>query len=320
MDSHFPNSTNAASGRDRPMPPYPMQQWGFPLQHMPAYPMQQWGFPPVQMPMPMHYPQFPGFPGHARSEHPRPAHARSEHPRPAHSRSAHARSEHQRPAHSRSAPVPRKNTGQKFSVDSDHRLDTLRPFAFACKNAFVKLQKHIDTSIEHLTPEKESVIVRGLDCKDMYEFVSSDGRPQKWALHTLMYGKMSENFTERENTHYQYGIISPFVAMQLFYQRNGFFVTNESDPKKGHKLIIIVRRVRQDAERLWHGHNLIPEDSNTNIASLTNFYLASITDAVKFVDTVFASRAAAATSAAEDDHEDDHEDDKEDDHEEYIKV
>ena len=211
-----------------------------------------------------------------------------------------------RQAYPAAAPMqPRRNTGQKFSAERVHRQDTLRPFAFACKNAFVRLQKHIDSAIEHLTPEKEFVTVRGLDCKDMYEFASSDGRPQKWALHTLMYGKMSESFTERENTHQKYGIISPFVALQLFYERKGFFVTNESDPEKGHKLIIIVRHAHQDTERLWHGQNLMPEDSDENTSTLTNFYLASIADAVKFVDTVFASRAATATAAAEDDEEDD---------------
>jgi hypothetical protein len=298
MDTRFPNFTNTA-GHNRPMPPYPMQQWGFPSQYMPAYPMQQWGFPPQHMPVPMHYPQFPGFPSHGRPTDTRPAHGR-----PAHGRPTDARPEDTRPKHTRSGPVPRKNTGQKFSVENSHRSDILRPFAHACKTAFVHLRKHIDSSIEHLSPEKKFIIVRGLDCKDKYDFVSSDGRPQEWALHTVLYGKMSESFTERENTHHQYGIISPFVALQMFYKRKGFFVTNESDPVKGHKLIIIVRRVQQDAERLWHGQNLMPEDSDINIATMTNFYLASIVDAVKFIDTVFASRAAAAAASTDDKEED----------------
>ena len=260
--------------------------------------MQPWGFAPYTV-----FPARVNVPTHAahlQSSH-RPTH------QPTHAQQTHAQQTHHRVMHSHPAPTQTlKNTGRKFSAARVHRHDTLRPFAFACKNAFVRLQNHIDSSIDHLTDEKDFVTVRGLDCKDMYEFVSSDGRPQKWALHTLMYGKMSESFTERENTHHLYGIISPFVALQLFYQSKGFVVTNESDPEKGHKLIIIVRRVRKDSERLWHGQNLMPEASDANMSVLTNFYQASIADAVRFVDTVFASRAtvSAATAAADDEDDD----------------
>ena len=169
--------------------------------------------------------------------------------------------------------------------------DTLRPFAYACKRSFEYLDTRIAASIKHLR-DKEFVTVRGLDYKDNIEFTSSDGRPQKWALHTTMYGKMkSEDFKDRENTHDAYYIISPFVALQHIYREKGFIITNESDPLKGHTLVVVIRRTPlPNPIQLWHGQNVIADTTPTVRAVIDNFYRTNFQTAARFVNSMHISQ------------------------------
>jgi hypothetical protein len=185
---------------------------------------------------------------------------------------------------------PSKNTGQQF-VQKAVPDDKLRPFAYACKRSFEYLTSKIEASLKHLG-DKEYVVVRNLDYKDIIEFTSSDGRPQKWALHTVMYGKMkSAAFTDRENTHSAYGIISPFLAVQCIYREKGFFITNESDPSKGHALVIVIRRApKADSPLLWHAQNIIPDLSDDLQSVIDNFYRTNFKKAASFVNRRVAAQ------------------------------
>jgi hypothetical protein len=193
----------------------------------------------------------------------------------------------------------RQTTGQKFVPKSGRakREDTLRPFAYASVRAFAYLHEKIMQSVKHLR-DKERITVRGVDSKDMFEFTSTDGRAQKWALHTLMYGKMTgPNFTVRKNTHEEYGIISPFVAMQLVLLKQNLFLTNESDPRKSFALVLMIHRVAPDASvvPLWHGQNVMPTGQDDEIV-LTNFYHASFSDAAIFVNQRIADLRASGNT------------------------
>ena len=200
----------------------------------------------------------------------------------------------------------RQTTGQKFVPKTGRakRDDTLRPFAFASVRAFAYLHEKIMQSVTHLR-DKDHITVRGLDSKDMLEFTSTDGRAQKWALHTLMYGKMTgPDFTIRENTHEKYGIISPFVAIQHLLRKKNLFLTNESDPEKGHALVIVIRRVVPAASimPLWHGQNVMPSSPDGEVI-LNNFYRASFSDAAKFVNQRIADLYASGNADDVEDHE-----------------
>jgi hypothetical protein len=154
------------------------------------------------------------------------------------------------------------------------------------------MQKLIDETLRHFSQDKDHIYVRGLDYKDTIEFSSPDGRQQKWEFDTLLYGKRTGHFQSRENTHFLYGIISPFVALQLLYQRRGFYLTNQSDPERGFSLHIMITRSQPspDTKPLWHGQNIAP--SHNNVITLAHFYLASLHDAVQFVTDVFQTRKA----------------------------
>jgi len=170
----------------------------------------------------------------------------------------------------------------------------LRPFAYVCKTSFEFLSSKIADSALHMRADKDHIIVRNLDYKDIIEFKSSDGRPQKWTLHTALYGKMTNaSFTHRENTHEIYGIISPFVALQHIYREKGLYLTNESDPAKGFRLVIVLRRAPlQDATSLWHGQNIVPSEDDSVRMLIDRFYLADIKDAAHFVNNIFAQKNA----------------------------
>jgi len=195
---------------------------------------------------------------------------------------------------------PPKSTGQQF-VQKAVPVDTLRPFAYACKRSFEYLTSKIEASLKHLG-DKEYVVVRNLDYKDIIEFTSSDGRPQKWALHTVMYGKMkSAAFTDRENTHSAYGIISPFLAVQCIYREKGFFITNESDPSKGHSLVVVIRRApKADSPLLWHAQNIIPDLSDDLQRVVDNFYRTNFKKAASFVNRRVAAQKMMQADADDD--------------------
>lgn len=193
----------------------------------------------------------------------------------------------------------RQSTGQKFipMSDSAKREDILRPFAYASMHAFTYLHDKIMQTVKHMR-DKDHITVRGVDSKDMFEFTSTDGRPQKWALHTMMYGKMTgPDFTVRENTHEKYGIISPFIAMQHVLLKKNLFLTNESDPEKGHMIVLVIRRIPPDASiiPLWHGQNVMPTGQDDEII-LTNFYHASFSDAAIFVNQRVETISAAGNT------------------------
>lgn len=166
------------------------------------------------------------------------------------------------------------------------RTDTLRPFAYACRRAYDLIRKLAFGSLPHFYDDMDHIVVRGLDPKAMIEFVSTDGRQQKWALHTLLYGKMTTpDFTVREDTHSKYGIISPFKALQCLLLSQDLFLTNESDPEKGHALIFVIRRVppSDSVVPLWHQQNVMPSGPDDKLI-FDRFYQASFSDAAIFVN------------------------------------
>lgn len=196
---------------------------------------------------------------------------------------------------SRTAPVFTTGTIGAPRVRRDDR--SVRPFVQACRMCYDRLVTEFQDNLQYYSANGHRLV--RLSPNLTFTFQTGRG-DQQWQLHTLLYGKKTRSansFYKREQTHQEYGILNPFVAVQFQLYQAGFYLTNISDPDKSFTTVFEISRSPPspsagNLRNQWHGQQRLLFDPVTDSDFLRKYiekiYLNDIASVADFLNTMFA--------------------------------
>ena len=181
-----------------------------------------------------------------------------------------------------------------------HLVNGKRPFVEACNQYTIMMRKKINGAMQFLSRNSDATHTNIRIAAEQEVVVRCDnGSEKRYSFDVVHYGpKIRGYWRNRDKTIWAKCRISPpFRRLQFEVMRMGYYLRDESDPDKGHRLVIRLYTAKPDRPLyLWHGYGTIPQLGR--VAGETGETAAPGADAPRRVVRPTRPRGAWAAAAA----------------------